>query len=122
MAEVERLRIAKGERSLDRNNSVINRKELMKKEYNKIIDSRLPNILSLMNNHEKYNHQSSTTCNNLEGGSIHDLCTSTVGGAALEYDETDLLSKMFTKDHQQNRSGFLHHATEQPTSLNQNLL
>lgn len=57
MAEVEKLRNAKaGERSLDRNNSVINRKELMKKEYNKIIDSRLPNILSLMNNHDKYNH------------------------------------------------------------------
>ena len=53
-----------------------------------------------MNNHDKHNHQSSTTCNNLEGASIHDLCHSTVGGAALEYDETDLLSKMFTKDHQ----------------------
>ena len=43
-----------GEKSLDRNNSVFNRKELIKKEYNRIMDQRLPNILSLMN-HDKYN-------------------------------------------------------------------
>lgn len=38
-----------GERSLERNNSVFSRKELIKKEYAKIIETRLPNIMSLMN-------------------------------------------------------------------------
>jgi hypothetical protein len=38
--------------------------------------------------------------------------TATVAGVSLPYDETELLSKMFTKDHQQNRSGYLHLATE----------
>lgn len=40
---------AVGEKSLERNNSVFSRKELIKKEYNKIIETRLPNILNLMN-------------------------------------------------------------------------
>jgi hypothetical protein len=29
-----------------------------------------------------------------------------------QYDETELLSKMFTKENHQNRSGYLHLATE----------
>jgi hypothetical protein len=37
------------EPSLERNNSVFNRKDLIKKEYNKVIETRLPNILHLMN-------------------------------------------------------------------------
>lgn len=37
------------QRSLERNNSVISRKDIIKKEYNKIMEQRLPNILSLMN-------------------------------------------------------------------------
>jgi hypothetical protein len=38
-----------GEKSLERNNnSVFSRKDLIKKEYNKIMDQRLPNILSLI--------------------------------------------------------------------------
>ncbi len=42
------------QRSLERNNSVISRKDLIKKEYNKIMEQRLPNILCLMNQ-DKYN-------------------------------------------------------------------
>jgi hypothetical protein len=58
----------------------------MKKEYNKIMDSRLPNILSLMQNNDKHNLQ------NVDGGSTQEFCASTtVGGCALDYDETDLL-------------------------------
>lgn len=80
----------KREKSLERNNSVFSRRELIKKEYNKIIETRLPNILSLMNN-EKYN-----------ATSVAEL---SINESNLDYDDTDLLSKMFNKDH--NRSGVL---------------
>ena len=40
--------------SLERNNSVITRQEMIKKEYSRIIETRLPNILNLMNQ-DKYN-------------------------------------------------------------------
>lgn len=76
-----------GERSLERNNSVFSRKDLIKKEYNKIMDQRLPNILSLMNQ-DKYNISAGET------GSVNDLIA-----GAMDYDETELLSKMFSKDH-----------------------
>jgi hypothetical protein len=46
---------AQGEKSLERNNSVFNRKDLIKQEYNKIIETRLPNILNLMNQEKHYN-------------------------------------------------------------------
>jgi hypothetical protein len=83
---------------------VFNRKELIKKEYNKIMDQRLPNILSLMNNNvhnDKYHH-SSTDCAPYLEGSVHEMVNHSTEnvGAALEYDETALLSKMFTKDNQ----------------------
>jgi len=71
---------------------VFNRKELIKKEYNRIMDQRLPNILSLMN-HDKYNITVPET------GSICDLGTANIPGGSMPYDETDLLSKMFSKDH-----------------------
>ena len=64
---------------------------MIKKEYNKIIDTKLPNILSLMNN-EKYHNQN--------GGD-----NSIINDHPREYDDTDLLSKMFSKDH--NKSGML---------------
>ncbi len=74
-----------------------------------------------MNNHHdtKYHH-SSTTCGAHLEGSIHEIGSQTIAGGIgpMEYDETALLSKMFTKDHLQNRSGFLHHITEQPSSNN----
>ena len=60
-------------------------------------------------NHEKYSVTAPET------GLICDLGGSNLGGGGggnLQYDETDLLSKMFTKDHQQNRSGYLHMARE----------
>ena len=59
-----------------------------------------------MMNHEKYSVTAPET------GLICDLGNANVGGGNLQYDETDLLSKMFTKDHQQNRSGYLHMASE----------
>jgi hypothetical protein len=38
------------EKSLERTNAnVISRKELIKKEYNKILETKLPNILNMMN-------------------------------------------------------------------------
>jgi len=55
-----------------------------------------------MNNHHdtKYHH-SSTTCGAHLEGSIHEVGSQTIGGGIgpMEYDETALLSKMFTKDH-----------------------
>jgi len=36
------------ERSLDRNPSVLSRKELIKQEYNLLLENRLPNIMQLM--------------------------------------------------------------------------
>lgn len=76
-----------GERSLERNNnSVFSRKDLIKKEYNKIMDQRLPNILSLITNH----HNISTS-----GGVIEDFNLSGGQGINTDYDETELLSKMF---------------------------
>ena len=60
-------------------------------------------------NHEKYSVTAPET------GLICDLGGSNLGGGGggnLQYDETDLLSKMFTKDHQQNRSGYLHMVSE----------
>lgn len=77
-----------GEKSLERNNSVFNRKDLIKKEYNKIMDQRLPNILSLMN-HDKYNISMNEPL-------VNDFA---VASSGVDYDETELLSKMFTKDH-----------------------
>ena len=38
------------QKSLERNNSVFSRRDLIKKEYNKIMEHKLPNILNLMNN------------------------------------------------------------------------
>jgi hypothetical protein len=41
---------AVGEKSLERTNAnVISRKELIKKEYNRILETKLPNILNMMN-------------------------------------------------------------------------
>lgn len=60
------------ERSLERNNSVFNRKDLIKKEYTKIIETRLPNILSLMNQDK----------NITKNGFMNE---------ALDYDDTELL-------------------------------
>lgn len=73
------------EKSLERNNSVFSRRDLIKKEYNKIIETRLPNILNLMNNDHKIN-----------GGAV-DISINENNN--IDYDDTDLLSKMFSKDH-----------------------
>ena len=67
---------------------MFSRKDLIKKEYNKIMDQRLPNILSLMNQDKLMGPQ-------IEN-SIQEFNAS---GGLGEYDETELLSKMFTKDH-----------------------
>jgi len=40
---------ANGERSLERNPSVLSRKELIKQECNLLLETRLPNIMQLMN-------------------------------------------------------------------------
>ena len=81
----ERLPVLKGtqeeKHSLERNNSVITRQELIKKEYSRIIETRLPNILNLMNQ-DKYNIQN----------------VGQIAENQFEYDDTELLSKMFTKD------------------------
>jgi len=61
---------------------MFSRKDLIKKEYNKIIENRLPNILSLMN-HDKHNVGVSGDL----GSNDH-----------FDYDDTELLSKMFSKD------------------------
>lgn len=37
------------ERSLERNSSVLSRKELIKQEYNHLLETRLPSIMQLMN-------------------------------------------------------------------------
>jgi len=37
------------ERSLERNQSVLSRKELIKQEYNLLLETRLPNIMQIMN-------------------------------------------------------------------------
>jgi hypothetical protein len=41
--------LAPPERSLERNSSVLSRKELIKQEYNLLLETRLPNIMQLMN-------------------------------------------------------------------------
>lgn len=56
---------------------------MIKKEYNKILETRLPNILNLMNQ-EKYN--------------ISTGADTSINENYAEYDDTDLLSKMFSKD------------------------
>lgn len=56
------------------------------------------------------NHDKNGTSNPMMDGS--DIINSSLAGGSLGYDETELLSKMFTKDHHQNRSGYLHHLTE----------
>jgi len=53
------------------------------------MDTRLPNILNLMNN-DKHNMSSGVDISITEN---------------MDYDDTELLSKMFNKDH--NRSGLL---------------
>ncbi|MFS8160246.1 MAG: hypothetical protein ACMG6E_08575 [Candidatus Roizmanbacteria bacterium] len=73
---------------------MFSRKELIKKEYNRIIENKLPNILSLMNHDRQH----------LGEHSIHDN---------FDYDDTELLSKMFSKD--QNRSGVINHNDLQVT-------
>jgi hypothetical protein len=71
---------------------VFSRRDLIKKEYNKIIETRLPNILQLMNN-EKQHHMST-------GADI------SISDNNFEYDDTDLLSRMFNKDCH-NKSGYI---------------
>lgn len=58
---------------------MFNRKDQIIKEYNKIIENRLPNILNLMN-HDKR------------------VIGFTKNKDHLEYDDTELLSKMFSKE------------------------
>jgi hypothetical protein len=72
-------------KQMERNNSVFSRKELIKKEYNRIIETRLPNILQLMNQDKR-----GSGGNN---GLIEQLFQEKV-----DYDDTELLSKMFSKD------------------------
>ena len=43
------LGLAAPDRSLERNPSVLSRKELIKQEYNLLLETRLPNIMHLMN-------------------------------------------------------------------------
>lgn len=59
------------------------RRDLIKKEYNRIIETRLPNILHLMNN-DKYN--------------VTGRADQSINEINMEYDDTDLLSKIFSKD------------------------
>lgn len=59
---------------------------MIKKEYTKIIETRLPNILNLMNQENK---------NITKNGFMNE---------ALDYDDTELLSKMFAKDNQHKSS------------------
>jgi hypothetical protein len=62
---------------------MFSRKDLIKHEYNKIIETRLPNILNLMN-YDKYN--------------ISTGADTSLNDNYVEYDDTELLSKMFSKD------------------------
>ena len=78
---------------MERNQSVFSRKDLIKLEYNKIMEQRLPNILSLMNNDKQQTM--------IDGVSI-----SHHESVNAEYDETEFISKLFSKDHQ-NRPGYL---------------
>ena len=41
--------VANADRSLERNSSVLSRKELIKQEYNHLLETRLPSIMQLMN-------------------------------------------------------------------------
>lgn len=85
---------------------MFSRKDLIKKEYNKIMDQRLPNILNLMNQ-DKHSMalQGGAPIEDTLGGSSVNLGganSSALGMIGIEgccYDETELLSKMFTNDH-----------------------
>jgi hypothetical protein len=55
------------ERSLERNPSVLSRKELIKQEYNLLLETRLPNIMQLMNSDKSLGlGMGSLSKNNLE--------------------------------------------------------
>ncbi|CDW78642.1 UNKNOWN [Stylonychia lemnae] len=96
----------KKEKSLERNNSVFNRRDLIKQEYNRVIETRLPNILSLMSNGKQ----------NIASASGADI--SLFENENMDYDDTELLSKLFTKDH--NKSGHINMSELQQTLQNKN--
>ena len=59
---------------------MFSRKDLIKQEYNKILENKLPNILSLLN-------QDKQLINGEHNFHHH-----------FDYDDTDILSRMFSKD------------------------
>ena len=70
---------------MERINGVLSRRDLIKKEYNKIMENRLPNIMNFMNSQMSQVDMSINENTELQN-----------------YDDTDLLSKMFSKEN--NRS------------------
>eukprot|EP00347_Sterkiella_histriomuscorum_P021618 403333352 len=79
---------------------VTRRKELIKREYNKIVENKLPNILFLMNSEKQNQTKSNAKILDL---SLND--SNQFNQHHLEYDDTELLSKLFNKDY--NKSGVL---------------
>lgn len=85
------------ERSLERNPSVLSRKELIKQEYNLLLETRLPNIMHLMNSDKSLG---------LGMGSISKTALETeeeirkkekfTNKQSVDYDDTDFLQKMFS--------------------------
>lgn len=51
------------ERSLERNQSVLSRKELIKQEYNLLLETRLPNIMQIMNSEKSLGLQVNAAAN-----------------------------------------------------------
>ena len=73
---------------------MISRKDLIKKEYHKILETKLPNIFHMINQ-EKFNASTGANTNTLIQQDLN-----------LDYDDTQLLSLIFNKD--QSKSSLLY--------------
>ncbi|CDW71924.1 UNKNOWN [Stylonychia lemnae] len=76
------------EKGLQRNNSVFSRRDLIKQEYDRIIENRLPNIINLINQ-DKHSLQNPSKENNNNKSFSNEI---------MEYDDTELFSQIFSKE------------------------
>jgi hypothetical protein len=85
------------EKSLERNPSVLSRKELIKQEYNLLLETRLPNIMQLMNSDKSLGlGMGSISKNGLENEEEQPRKKEKYSKKSVDYDDTDFLQKMFS--------------------------
>ena len=83
------------DRSLERNQSVLSRKELIKQEYNLLLETRLPNIMQLMNSEKSLGLGLNMPKNGTPEKEAKQA-KKVVEKKSVDYDDTEFLEKMFS--------------------------